>query len=274
MTTTGTLIPPDAMIAENSGDIDRQAYIRTGEEVVRQAIIQHAGLQPHQKFLDVGCGCAKVARPLAAYLSPEGEYHGIDVVKECIDWCRSAYRDYPNFTFHHADLFNTRYNQTGSSRASRYKFPVPRNYFDVAFLGSVFTHLLPAEVKNYLAELARVLKPGGRVLATFFVLNDISIANVKAAVTAPAFPYLLPRGAGCRVQNLDCPEAAIAYEESYVRKIYPKAGLELQELVYGQWGREKFIPHWQDAVWARKTTGPVKLTWRERMRRLLWHSSP
>ena len=32
MTTTGTLIPPDAMIAENSGDIDRQAYIRTGED--------------------------------------------------------------------------------------------------------------------------------------------------------------------------------------------------------------------------------------------------
>jgi ubiquinone/menaquinone biosynthesis C-methylase UbiE len=247
-----SLIPSDAMIAENSGGIDRQAYIDTGAKVVEQAIIQHAGLQPHQKFLDVGCGCAKIARPLVAYLSSEGEYHGIDVVKECIDWCESAYRDYPNFKFHYADLFSTRYNQTGSSPASRYKFPLPSNHFDVAFLGSVFTHLLPAEVTNYLAELARVLKPGGRVLATFFVLDDVARSNVEAAMTAPAFPFLLPRGSGCRVQNLDCPEAAIAYEESYVREIYPKAGLELEEIVYGQWGREKLLPHWQDAVWAHK----------------------
>ena len=63
MTTTDTLFPSDAMIAENSGGIDRLAYVRMGAEVVNQAIIQHAGLQPNQRFLDVGCGCAKIARP-------------------------------------------------------------------------------------------------------------------------------------------------------------------------------------------------------------------
>jgi ubiquinone/menaquinone biosynthesis C-methylase UbiE len=257
------------MIAENSGDIDREAYILSGAEVVNQAIIKHAGLKPHQKFLDVGCGCAKVARPLVSYFSTEGEYDGIDVVRDCINWCRSAYRDHPNFTFHHADLFSTRYNQAGSSRASRYRFPLPDNYIDVAFLGSVFTHLLPAEVRNYLAELGRVLKPGGRVLATFFVLNDVSRANVEAALTTPAFPFLLPRGAGCKVENRDCPEAAISYEEGYIRKIYPQAGLEIEAIYYGQWGRDKFVPHWQDAVWAHKSSARAGFTVRGIMQRLL-----
>jgi ubiquinone/menaquinone biosynthesis C-methylase UbiE len=108
--TTNALIPSDEMIAENSGGIDRQTYIEMGAEVVEHAIIRHAGLQPHQKILDVGCGCAKIARPLVTYLSSESEYHGIDIAEECIDWCRSAYRDYPNFTFYHAALFSTRYN--------------------------------------------------------------------------------------------------------------------------------------------------------------------
>jgi ubiquinone/menaquinone biosynthesis C-methylase UbiE len=37
---------------------------------------------------------------------------------------------------------------------------------------SLFTHIRPAEVENYLREMARVLKPGGRCLAAFFMLNE------------------------------------------------------------------------------------------------------
>jgi SAM-dependent methyltransferase len=107
-------------------------------------------------------------------------------------------------------------------------------------------------VKNYLSEIARVLKPGGRVLATYFVLDDVSRSNVEAAMTVPRFPFLLPGGAGCKVNDLGCPEAAIAYEEVFLRATYPIAGLDLQEIVHGQWGRDKLIPHWQDEVWARK----------------------
>jgi ubiquinone/menaquinone biosynthesis C-methylase UbiE len=252
--TIDPLIPSDEMITENSGGIDRQTYLESGTQIVEQAIIRSAGLQPHEKILDVGCGCAKIARPLVAYLSSDGEYHGIDIVEQCIDWCRSAYLDYPNFKFHHADLFSTRYNQTASSPTATYKFPFPDGKFDVVFLGSIFTHLLPDEVKNYLGEIARVLKPDGRVLATYFVLDDVSRSNVEAAVTDPPFPFLLSGGTGCRVSNLNCPEAAIAYEEVFLRAIYPITGLELQRIVHGQWGRDKLIPHWQDEVWARKAS--------------------
>ena len=39
-------------------------------------------------------------------------------------------------------------------------------------LTSVLTHLLEDEAEHYLAETARVLEPGGRALATFFLLDD------------------------------------------------------------------------------------------------------
>ena len=47
---------------------------------------------------------------------------------------------------------------------------------DVAFLTSVFTHMLPEDVEHYLDELARVLKPGGRTLITWFLLLGAFVA--------------------------------------------------------------------------------------------------
>ena len=148
--------------------------ITFGKGQSTQTFVGAAGLRPDQTILDVGCGCAKVARPLVDFLSQDGEYHGIDIGADCIAWCRNAYRRFPNFHFHHADLFSTRYNRNGGSPASRYRFPLERGTVDLVFLGSVFTHLLPAEVENYLRETARVLRPGGRVIATYFILDDVS----------------------------------------------------------------------------------------------------
>ena len=51
-------------------------------------------------------------------------------------------------------------------------FPYDDDVFDVAHLSSVFTHLLPTTIDHYLREINRVLRPGGRCVSTFFVLND------------------------------------------------------------------------------------------------------
>ena len=53
-------------------------------------------------------------------------------------------------------------------------FPCADNSFDLVFLTSVFTHMFAGDVENYLSEISRVLKPGGKCLITWFLLDEVS----------------------------------------------------------------------------------------------------
>ena len=102
------LIPPDELIKEHSGGIDRERFISMGDEIVQHSLIGLAKLLPSHRVLDVGCGCGKLARPLTTYLNSQGGYDGIDITREVINWCKERYQNYPNFRFHFADLHNER----------------------------------------------------------------------------------------------------------------------------------------------------------------------
>ena len=155
-------------------------FAATGDEFLGH-FIGLGGLQPSEAVLDVGCGIGRMALPLTGYLSQAGRYDGFDIVRANVGWCRRAITPrFPNFRFRHADVFNREYNPLGKLRGRDYRFPYPDRSFDFAVLTSVFTHLLPDEVAHYLAELGRVLRPGGRCLATVYLLNEESSRLVDA----------------------------------------------------------------------------------------------
>ncbi|HEY8506433.1 MAG TPA: class I SAM-dependent methyltransferase [Gemmataceae bacterium] len=217
-----------------------------GEEFLRY-FVEFAGLTPHDRVLDVGCGLGRMAVPLTRYLSRKGRYHGFDIVAEHIDWCQSRITPrFPHFRFLHADVFNTSYNPAGRYLPREYSFPYPDGAFDLAVLTSVFTHMLPADVGHYLAEIARVLKPGGRCLATFFLLNAEARELIASGRGQMAFAYPAD---GYRTVNPDRPEDAVAFEEQSVREMFRRGGLEVREPVrYGSWcGRGTFVS-FQDIV--------------------------
>ena len=82
-----------------------------------------------------------------------------------IAWCQENITPkHPNFRFQVADIRNKEYNSGERFAASEYEFPYEDASFDFVLLTSVFTHLLPNEVENYLSEIQRVLAPGGGVL--------------------------------------------------------------------------------------------------------------
>lgn len=245
LTKRDDMIPPRSMIFTGGGD-----FIKVGEGFKRH-FIRLANLQPNERVLDVGCGIGRMAIPLTNYLSNEGEYWGFDIVKKGIAWCQERISPkFKNFHFLHSDVYNKYYNPTGNILAQNYRFPFENEFFDFVFLTSVFTHMRRPEVENYTREISRVLKPGGRCLITFFLLNEESLALIHSGKSLFDFKYDL---GGCLSAEIDTPEEAIAYEEEVVKNLFAQNGLVIRpSIYYGSWcGREKFLTH-QDLIVAQK----------------------
>src|SRR5215217_7148653 len=149
---------------------------------------------------------------------------------------------------------NKEYNPKGTYKASEYEFPYKKASFDFVILSSTFTHMLPDEVPNYLSEIERVMKPGGRAMITFFLLNRQSLKLIEAGKSAIGFKHHF---GVYRIKEESTPEAAIAYQEDFVRNLYRENGLKIAEPVhYGSWyGREAFLSY-QDIVVAHKPSLP------------------
>jgi len=240
------MIPPRHL----RGYIGSGDYRAVGEEFLGY-FQRLCDLQPNHRVLDMGCGIGRMAVPLTEYLSPQGSYEGIDIVPEGIEWCLAHItRKYPNFRFQLADVFSKYYNSGSKTNASNYRFPFPDNSFDLVFLTSVFTHMLPDEVANYLGELKRVLKPGGKSLISWLILNGESATLVKGGKAALDVSHPLGE---CLVMNPKVPEEAIAHPEGKILELYGQAGFMIEPPIrYGAWcGRASYMS-FQDICIASK----------------------
>jgi SAM-dependent methyltransferase len=191
-------------------------------------------LRPDERVLDVGCGCGLMALQLRDYLDARGRYTGLDIHAPSVGWCRRRLAAaHPNFEFERIDVRSDAYNPGGRHAAEAYAFPYPEESFDVVLLKSVFTHLRPGAVENYLRELARLLAPGGRALATFFLLGGRQEALRREGLNRIDFRY----GEGVwRHAYRESPESAVAYREEFVLGLLGRYGLALRRpVLYGSW---------------------------------------
>jgi SAM-dependent methyltransferase len=240
------LMPPPSLMFVGDGD-----FRRTGEEF-KGHFITLGGLKPEDRVLDVGCGVGRMALPLLTYLTRDGEYHGFDIVASGIDWCRRTITPkFPNFHFQFTDVFNQGYNAGGKVRASEFRFPYSDSSFDFAFATSVFTHLLKPDAENYLAEIARVLRTGGRCLVTLFILNDESRKLTREGAGSLAFLHDL---GDAWTTDKSLPENAVAYDEGVVRSLYAGVGMSIENPIHGgSWcGRSPALSY-QDIIVASKS---------------------
>lgn len=241
-----SMIPPKSMAAY----IGRADFVKHGI-MYKNYFIELAQLKKDSVVLDVGCGIGRNAVALTNYISASGSYHGIDIVKSGINWCNERISTkYPNFKFIHSDILNKHYNKNGSVLASEYKFPFENETFDFIFLTSVFTHMFPTDIKNYMKEISRVLKNNGNCFITFFILNSESKQLMVKPESNYNFKY---HGEGYYCTKENDPEAAIAYEEKSIISLFESNNMRIDNKInYGSWcGRDKYYD-FQDIIIATK----------------------
>ncbi len=129
----------------------------------------------------------------------------------------------------------------------------PTRPFDVAIATSVFTHLLEGEADHYLAEVARILVPGGRLLATFFLLDDDSRAAIADGRALVPFPV----DRAVAALNPDLPEDAVAHDRGWLEDALDRHHFALDRVAVGSW-RGKGQVDGQDVVVARNREPDAK----------------
>jgi ubiquinone/menaquinone biosynthesis C-methylase UbiE len=238
-------VPPRRMIFIGNGD-----YLKTGEEFLKY-FTDLGSLQPHHFILDIGCGIGRMSVPLTRFLGANGRYEGFDIVSSGIQWCQKNISPrFTNFRYQVADIQNKMYNPSGTFPADQYKFPFSDNHFDFAFATSVFTHMFPNQVDNYVKEIFRTLKPGGGALLTFFLLNNDSLSLMKTAKSTLSFAHPLP---DCFTVDKEIPETAIGFHENFIRNLFIKSGFTSPlSIHFGSWcGRSSYLSY-QDIILIKK----------------------
>ncbi|MFP4023310.1 MAG: class I SAM-dependent methyltransferase [Thiohalospira sp.] len=239
------LIPPKGKIFIGHGDFKIQ-----GDRLLNQ-LISYANLQPDQRVLDVGCGIGRLAVPLTKYLNHKGSYEGFDIVKSGIKWCKkNISNSYPNFNFKHIDLKNDLYNLSTDKEAKNFIFPYNDNEFDLVFLFSVFTHMTPLDVDNYLKQINRVLKHNGTCFVTFFILNEES-KSLMDNYNGLKFNYNM---GDYVLLDKKVREANVAYKEDFLNHLIFNNNFIIDKIFYGWWcgrKREKCLDY-QDTIILRK----------------------
>jgi SAM-dependent methyltransferase len=237
-----TLLPPAHLRVYYYGTVSPEAFARACENARTELTIQ--GLRPEHRVLDIGSGIGNLAISLVGYLN--GGYDGVEIHAEAVAWCQRAITSrHPHFRFHRADLASHAYNPRGLVSPSEYRFPFPDRSFDVIFLASVFTHLLPDAVEHYLHEISRLLAPDGVCVASYFLLNDETRGGVDRGDSFMSFDVDHPSGL-CRLHDGTIPEAAVALEETFVQRIHQQAELRIRDIRRGGWWSRK--AHDQDVL--------------------------
>jgi len=231
---------PPRVPARRHSFIGCDDFIGVGNAFARR--LKADGLLPVHHMLDVGSGLGRMARPLADYFT-EGSYTGLEIVPAGVRWCQEHYKGEPNITFIHADVASQRYNPGGAARAHHYRFPLDDNSVDYVLLASVFTHMFAADIENYLSEVKRVMRPGGRCLITWYILGG--------TMNTPKMDFDYNVDEMSKTTVASNPEAAMAFDEIWLRATYAKAGLHMDTIQRGGW-RGIDSPNFQDMIWAQK----------------------
>ena len=215
-------------------------------------LLSCCGLRPEHQVLEPGCGPGRNARFIAPFLDPErGAFAGFDLSASCIDWAKETItKRFPNAQFVHANIKNDAYNPSGDILAREYQFPYEDERFDVVFLPSVFTHMDQEGFEGYVAEIHRVMKPGGRLLSWHFLIDE---TRFELARSGEVGGHEITRLNDCLwvPAQEELKVWTFFYDLQYVLETLSVAGFRPHGLMRGNWAQQKatgIIEDYQDKI--------------------------
>jgi SAM-dependent methyltransferase len=165
----------------------------------------------------------RLAADLSSFLDATGSYVGLDIIPDGIKWCsENIVGRHGNVHFLLSDVRNGEYNPKGKIEAAEFRFPFDEESFDLVVLDSVFTHMLPPDLEHYLGEITRVLKPGGRCYATYFLLTEESREMMLTRDSTTSFKQHF---GSYSVASAKVPELVVGYDEKFIEEMYARHGL-------------------------------------------------
>jgi SAM-dependent methyltransferase len=148
----GIKMPPMGLMHDPYGMVEYASYWEDGRkaaDALHGIIREKCGdLANPGRILEWGCGPGRIIRHFPDLMGKSRfEFFGSDYNQEAIEWC----------TEHLSGI-------SFSSNALAPPLIYPATFFDFIYCISVFTHLSEAMHYAWIAELLRLLKPGGYIL--------------------------------------------------------------------------------------------------------------
>lgn len=174
---------------------------------------------PTDTLLELGCGYGRALYHLLPHVR---HAIGIDLAKEPLDEARGLLAGRGEFTLHVGDGVSLR--------------PVADDCVDKAFAFTVIQHLTRAQAAAYVAEFARILRPGGRVCIQFLTGGDTT-ADQSDTVR----------------------EQSLSYSASQIAQLVERSGLRLTHLELGPTNHATYFWYWMVADKPATNRGPERL---------------
>ena len=169
-TKLGTYDPLWAVLAtpdRRHGGWDSEAFLATGRDEVRSVLdhVRSVGLNPSkERALDFGCGAGRLTIALADHVD---EVVGVDISAPMLAKAREL-----DTAGRCRFLENDRDDLAGFDDAS----------FDIVMSSLVLQHLPTDLARAYLAEMVRVLRPGGAMVVQLATAADLSARGLLVRV--------------------------------------------------------------------------------------------
>ena len=214
-------------------------------------------LSPDDRIVEIGCGMGGDAIALSTFLTT-GTYTGIDTNAASIAWLRDTVAArHPNFSFHHVDRHGGLPSSENPLETGHAAFALPDGCADRIFLFSLFTHMSEQQVMAHLRECARVLEPGGRILANLFLYADEVLRSSRQANTGGwnlFFEHEIREGV--RANSMDSSKSPVAFHNDTIRRRVAACGLDAIRYLPGAWSGHHSVAHdGQDMIVLTKKAG-------------------
>ena len=240
--TTDLPLPPAHLRFMESTEAE---YYEVGDRMAAE-LTEFTSLKPTDTILDIGSGYGRVSSALWRR-GHRGRYVGMDILERHIQWCTDHMTPATGglYAFHHLDISNDRYNPSGSLDPTEVSLDLGIRP-DVVLLASVFTHMYADGIVHYLNEIGSLLPSNGRVMATFFLINQSQQTAEAAGLSR--FPLRFRVDDCSRCWTLEDPLHVIAYYETWVHRQVRAAGLEVKSTHRGSWCGRHNLPMIQDTL--------------------------